>query len=98
MKENEATIFLLELLRDKYQFKESTIKKNYFLIEKEKTARIIILLILQSKINFFHFPNLDELITEIIKEVFFILKKNPNYDYEEIFNSITFNMLLIENI
>ena len=98
MKENEATIFLLDLLREQYQLNERTIKKHYNVIKKEKTARIIILLILQTKINFLGYPNLDKLITEVIKEIFFILKKNPDYDYEEIFNSITFNMLLFENL
>ena len=63
MKQNEATVFLLELLRDEYKIEETKIKKYYNPIENEKPARMILYLILYLKSKLLQAPkNLSDTI------------------------------------
>ena len=94
MKEDEATVFLLEILRDEYQFKEIQIEKYYFLIKEEKTARMLLLLIINLKTRLLSFPDSNEVIKGGVTDALLILNINPNYEYEELWGLVALKSII----
>ncbi|WP_282073964.1 hypothetical protein [Polaribacter atrinae] len=90
MKQNEATVFLLELIRDEYKIEEIKIKKYYNLIENEKPARMMLYLILHLKSKMLQVPKdfSNGVIKEAIEGALMVLNNDPDCEFEELFAMI----------
>ena len=95
MKQNEATVFLLELLRDEFKIEETKINKYYNPIENEKPARMMLYLILHLKAKLLQAPKdlSNNVIKEAIEAALMVLNHDPDCEFDELFAMIAFKVM-----